>query len=262
MDPSYWSLYRRAKKRTHGDLLELNKEPFDAGDLVDDNVQVEDSSDDCIESECLSQITDTTCSSATSFDGPDGANNESERLGSDDEPLSSDSDSDNEFCTYNSSGLTEEGASCQSIELVPEQLSSWSTEYNATHSSINALLKILKPHIPLLLSDARTLMRTPRQVEVTKCAGGEYLHCGLVKHLQSILESFSFAGGQGIEVQFNIDGLPLFKSSKKELWPILCRILKPCCVDPFAVGIFCGEVMCSYLVGLFALCTSYHSTSV
>jgi hypothetical protein len=134
-----------------------------------------------------------------------------------------------------------EGASCQSIELVPKQLSSWSIEYNATHSSINALLKIFKPHIPTLPSDARTLLRTPRQVKVTKCDNGEYLHCGLAKQLKSLLKSCSLADGQEIEVQFNIDGLPLFKSSKKELWPILCRIRKPGFVEPFVVGIFCGE---------------------
>jgi hypothetical protein len=98
MDSSYWSLYRRAKKRTHGDLLELSKETFDADDVVDENAQFEERFDDCIDSECLSRITDTTYSIATSFDGPDGAYNEWEQLGSDDEPLSSDSDSD--LCAY------------------------------------------------------------------------------------------------------------------------------------------------------------------
>ena len=135
MDSGYWSLYRRAKKRTYGDLFELSKESFDAGDVVDENAQLEERFDDCIEYECSSGITDTKCSIASSVDGPNGAHNEWEQLDSDDEPLSSDGDSDSDLCAYNSSSLTDEVTSCQSMELVPQQLASWSIEYNATHSS-------------------------------------------------------------------------------------------------------------------------------
>jgi len=40
-------------------------------------------------------------------------------------------------------------------------------------------------------------------------------------------------------LQFNFDGLPLFKSSSIEFWPILCliRLFK---FSPFVVGVYCG----------------------
>ena len=43
-----------------------------------------------------------------------------------------------------------------------------------------------------------------------------------------------------IQLQFNLDSLPLFKSSKTELWPILCLVFGGES-GPFAVGIYCGK---------------------
>lgn len=44
------------------------------------------------------------------------------------------------------------------------ELSEWALNYSITHVAINELLKILKPKHPELLSDARTLMHTPRSI--------------------------------------------------------------------------------------------------
>ena len=44
-----------------------------------------------------------------------------------------------------------------------------------------------------------------------------------------------------IYVQINIDGLPLFKSSNVQLWPILGRIDNPIQGEPFIIGLFCGR---------------------
>ena len=43
-----------------------------------------------------------------------------------------------------------------------------------------------------------------------------------------------------IKLQFNFDGLPLFKSSTTELWPILC-LVTGVRSKPFVVGIYSGK---------------------
>jgi len=39
-----------------------------------------------------------------------------------------------------------------------------------------------------------------------------------------------------LQLQFNSDGLPLFKSSAREYWPILCQVMGVS-AEPFAVGL-------------------------
>lgn len=68
---------------------------------------------------------------------------------------------------------------------------------------------------------------------------GEYIHLGLANYLITFLNSNPSFNDNIIELSFNIDGLPLFKSSNTSLWPILGHI-KNIKTDPFAVGIFCG----------------------
>jgi hypothetical protein len=43
-----------------------------------------------------------------------------------------------------------------------------------------------------------------------------------------------------LTLQFNIDGLPLFRSSKLQFWPILACITCDYTKTPFPIGIFCG----------------------
>ena len=39
-------------------------------------------------------------------------------------------------------------------------------------------------------------------------------------------------------LSINIDGVPLFKSSGIQLWPILCSVRQ---FEPFVVAVFCGD---------------------
>lgn len=56
-------------------------------------------------------------------------------------------------------------------------------------------------------------------------------------------------GGEAVKVQFNIDGLPLFKSSNAQFWPILAVITNctvfgvlKACSEPFIVSLFLATV--------------------
>ena len=73
---------------------------------------------------------------------------------------------------------------------------------------------------------------------------GEYVYLGLENQLVQLLQSVSFSklGCNILELLINIHGLPLFKSSAKQFWPILCQVT---CGDfvssPLIAGIFCGS---------------------
>ena len=84
--------------------------------------------------------------------------------------------------------------------------------------------------------DARTLLKTPRQVEAQELCGGQYLYFGLESGISKIRSQYpdEFPTDSDIELNFNIDGLPLFKSLNDQIWPILCSAKR---FQPFIIAI-------------------------
>lgn len=84
--------------------------------------------------------------------------------------------------------------------------------------------------------------------KVASVACGEYYHFGIQ---QGIVKTFSHRGCTGdvaVELQVNVGGLSVFKSSNPQLWPILGRIhnnteLVGSSVrdSPFVIAIFQGK---------------------
>ncbi|CAN7948609.1 unnamed protein product, partial [Ixodes hexagonus] len=112
-----------------------------------------------------------------------------------------------------------------------------------THQSLDSLLKILKPRIPEVPGSARSLLHTPSDTPVITFSNGEYAHFGLQKGLRTQLQHLPPVASMAFEISFNIDGLPLFKSSGKEFWCILCSLHHPQFPhlnNIFIVGVFCG----------------------
>lgn len=84
--------------------------------------------------------------------------------------------------------------------------------------------------------DARTLLSTPKTIEIQEMEPGTYCHLGL---LEAIKQLYKEDGSNMIEVLINIDGLPLSKSSSSQIYPILCCLyLNPTKVA--TVGIYHG----------------------
>lgn len=78
--------------------------------------------------------------------------------------------------------------------------------------------------IPQILpTDPRTILATPRNVNIKEIEGGEYWHNGIANSVIKILNSWDEAPDE-ISLNINFDGSPIFKSSKHEFWPILCNI--------------------------------------
>ena len=71
--------------------------------------------------------------------------------------------------------------------------------------------------------------------------GGEYVHFGIKHGIDELIGCGELSAEvKCVKLQFNIDGMPLFKSSGVCIWPILCTVLESSSREPFVVGVFCG----------------------
>ncbi|CAH0390244.1 unnamed protein product [Bemisia tabaci] len=108
-------------------------------------------------------------------------------------------------------------------------LQSWGNRFKIKKDALSALLRILKAMDPADLNslplDSRTLLKTPRKVDVKKLekAGGEYYHFGFLHGIQNAL-SRSRKRISNVVVVVGLNGLPLFKSSGVHFTPILGSI--------------------------------------
>ena len=102
----------------------------------------------------------------------------------------------------------------------------------------------MQTFFPNLPNDARTLLKTARQYDIRTISDGLYHHFGIAKGVARYITTDILRQATDlncIHIQINIDGLPLFKSSKAQFWPILGRVVKPLVSDPFIIGLFSGE---------------------
>lgn len=128
---------------------------------------------------------------------------------------------------------------------LPAQLKHWATiQHKVPHNAVDSLLKILTPLCPSLPKDSRTLLKTPINIEVTTLDTGEMVYMGILSQIQKQLKLNivpSNSEDREIKISFNIDGLPLFKSSNTQLWPVLGLLKNHCDCRPFVVALFCGS---------------------
>lgn len=103
---------------------------------------------------------------------------------------------------------------------IKQQLGEWTVSYNVQQSAVVSLLYILGPHFPNLPRDSRTLLNTKRFYGVKPIKGGHYCHVDLSKGLMHFVENSSIKVDH-LELQINVDGVPLLRSSITALWPIL-----------------------------------------
>lgn len=123
------------------------------------------------------------------------------------------------------------------------ELRDWAVKFQVTTVALSALLCILKLHtcFSSLPSDSRSLLKTPSTIPVRPVNPGFYHHIGIGSSLQKMLESIPSLSE--VKLMLNIDGLPLFKSSTGELWPILASVLNvpQLVAQVFPVGVYYGK---------------------
>lgn len=106
---------------------------------------------------------------------------------------------------------------------LPSQLKHWATvEHKIPHNALDSLLKILNPLCPELPRDSRTLLNTPMTIPSISLQSGELVHIGLIHQKRAQLKLYRVTNFANREILlcFNVDGLPLFKSTNTQLWPI------------------------------------------
>lgn len=125
-----------------------------------------------------------------------------------------------------------------------EMLAQWVSEYNIPSTAVNGLLHILHHYHPTLPLEYRTLLHTTRAARVKDLSdGGKYSYIGITRNLQQIFNAKpddACFNSEQLKIQINVDGLPIFKSSNLQLWPILGILKGMSCEKPFTVGAYCG----------------------
>lgn len=78
---------------------------------------------------------------------------------------------------------------------------------------------------------------TPRSKhEIVDILGGQYWHRGIEFSLRLCFKDMMEP--TSIEINVNIDGLPLYESNNDQFWPILYNIHNLAHVEPMIMGLF------------------------
>lgn len=108
------------------------------------------------------------------------------------------------------------------------KLAAWAINENITLAALGKLLPIIReiPGCNDIPKDPRTLVKTPRKINVKSIGCGTYFYFGIEKTLNSfcINHKISIQQNEEFLLAINIDGLPLSKSSNSSFWPILCSV--------------------------------------
>ena len=143
------------------------------------------------------------------------------------------------------------------------ELSTWATNYNVSHNSFKSLLKrINKYYDETMPIDPRTILKTPiNKHEIKVIGGGSYFHFGIhncaMQYYDKLSKLFNFQikSHDYLGMIINIDGLPITKSAKHNVWPILVKFIREApshgenidggdiyqSDDIFVIGIFHGD---------------------
>ena len=122
----------------------------------------------------------------------------------------------------------------------PEELASWATKNQLSRSALGDLLSILRREGHDLPKDPRTLLGTPRSINIIDKCGGQYIYLGIESRIIKLLErNPDLINDSGtLKLLVNVDGVPLFKSTSDQFWPILISIKK---YRPLLVALFYGK---------------------
>ena len=136
--------------------------------------------------------------------------------------------------------------------IVPEVITAsqvvqrWALRHGITHNALDDLLREVRQVNPLeswreLPLSARTLLRTKRTVVTDRVGPMERIKLDVESVVASNFLKYPAevrAATHSIPVILSTDGMPVYNSANKNLWPLLCAIqLQPPCVFPLSLTI-------------------------
>lgn len=126
-----------------------------------------------------------------------------------------------------------------------EQIRRWALKYNISKCAVSALLKVLiSIGLNWLPKDSRSLFQTQRYVELTTLSNGKIWYQGVNQNLDMIFANLKT--NMKISLCLNMDGLPLFNSSKYQFWPILARVFGKISLASLMMFFFKQQLFMSY----------------
>lgn len=138
----------------------------------------------------------------------------------------------------------------------------WIFDVNPQRSAINSLLKLLRTqeNLRYLPRTYKTLLKTPRKVELKEMKPGKYFHCGFEEGIISSLSSFDADPDTFSQVKIfvNVDGTPLTESSRSDFWPILGKKLFLILMSLHTISIISFIIIILYI----CICSYYRKNCV
>ncbi|KAI8119858.1 hypothetical protein CVS40_8792 [Lucilia cuprina] len=161
-------------------------------------------------------------------------------------------DESNELCSSTINYQEEEEESVENINFesasneqylekktLKDKIGEWYFKNRPSRECFEELLQILfDENIDIPLS-ANSFIKKREQLTIKNVIPGLYCHFGIKKQILRILSGIYNCNK--ISIDINIDGLPLFKSSRTQLWPILVKIVNFPNISVFAIGVYLGK---------------------
>ncbi|XP_028982090.1 uncharacterized protein LOC107040388 [Diachasma alloeum] len=117
----------------------------------------------------------------------------------------------------------------------------WHLKHKISQTATSDLLKGLQQSGQDLPATTKTLLSTPKRNQIRDLGTGKFAYYGLEKAICDQLRYVDLeAFPNVINLFINVDGVPISKSSKSELWPILGKIEHLDNFDPFVIAIYHG----------------------
>lgn len=115
----------------------------------------------------------------------------------------------------------------------------WKVKNSVNQHQFTSLLKILKPHpcFSKFPSDCRSLLVIQEKPQIRHLLPGEFVYFSVLRNIKLCKK---LTNPHNIQLQINVDGLPLFRSSSIQFWPILGTFVGVS-KRPFVIAIFSGN---------------------
>lgn len=117
----------------------------------------------------------------------------------------------------------EKNYEAQDAENIHEKLGNWAIQHNITTIALRDLLTILISFgFVCLPKDPRTLLKTPKNIQIEHRANGQMWYAGIKSNLCKLFRSLN--ENMTLNLNFHVDGVQIYKSAIKSFWPILAQL--------------------------------------